>query len=70
MTFPISSAWRTTRGFTHVVLDFPLESGALMTGRNHVAISIRSRPGNLGTELPRLDGVEVMVKYPDPQDFL
>ena len=67
---PISSAWRTTHGFTHVVLEFPLESGALKTGRNHVSISIRSRPGNLGTELPRLDGVEVMVEYPEPEDFL
>ena len=67
---PIPSAWRTTHGFTHVVLDFPLESGDLKTGCNNVSISIRSRPGNLGTELPRLDGVEVMVEYPEPKDFL
>ncbi len=67
---PVSSAWRTTRGFTHVVLDFPLESGALRTGRNEVSISIKSRPDNLGAELPRLDGVEVRVEYPEPNDFL
>lgn len=66
----VSSAWRTTYGFTHVALDFPLESGALLTGRNNVSISVRSRPENLGTELPRLDGVEVRVEYPEPQDFL
>lgn len=66
----VSSASRTTYGFTHVALDFPLESGALLTGRNNVSISIRSRPENLGAELPRLDGVEVRVEYPEPQDFL
>ena len=66
----VAGAWRTTRGFTHVVLDFPLDPGALRTGSNRLSISIRSRPGNLGTELPRLDGVEVMVEYPEPEDFL
>lgn len=67
---PVSGAWRTTRGFTHVVLDFALEPGALKKGRNHVSVSIRTRPPNLGAELPRLDGVEALVEYPEPEDFL
>ncbi len=66
----ITDAWRTTRGFTHVVLDFALAPGALRTGTNEVTVSVRSRPANLGTELPRLDSVEVFVEYPDPEDFL
>jgi hypothetical protein len=66
----VSDAWRTTRGFTHDVLDFSLEAGALRTGANEVTVAIRSRPSNLGTELPRLDGVEVLVEYPEPEDFL
>jgi hypothetical protein len=65
----VVDAWRTTRGFTHVVLDFALASGALRTGTNEVTVSIRSRPDNLGTELPRLDSVEVFVEYPKPEVF-
>lgn len=66
----LADAWRTTRGFTHVVLEFALKPGALRTGANEVSVSVRSRPANLGTELPRLDGVEVFVEYPEPEDFL
>lgn len=64
----LADAWRTTRSYTHVVLDFSLDAGALQTGTNEVSVIIRSRPANLGTELPRLDGMEVLVQYPEPQD--
>ena len=62
----VNDAWRTTRGFTHVVLDFALRPGQLRTGRNRVSATIRSRPRNLGTDGPRMDGVEAFVQYPEP----
>ena len=62
----VNDAWRTTRGFTHVVLDFALRPGQLRTGRNRVSATIRSRPRNLGTEGPRMDGVEAFVQYHEP----
>ena len=66
----VDEAWRTTRGFTHVNLEFNLAEGDLKTGVNQLEIIINSRPANLGVELPRLDSVEILIRYPEPMDSI
>ena len=62
----VEDAWRTTVGFTHVSLEFSDLTGGFKEGINRLGIVINSRPANLGTDLPRLDNVEVLIKYPEP----
>ena len=62
----VQDAWRTTVGFTHVSLEFSDLTGGFKEGINRLGIVINSRPANLGTDLPRLDNVEVLIKYPEP----
>jgi len=41
--------------------------GVFKEGINRLGIVINSRPTNLvGANLPRLENVEVLVKYPEP----
>jgi hypothetical protein len=40
--------------------------GVFKEGINKLGVVINSRPANLGTDLPRLDNVEVLIKYPEP----
>ena len=63
----VKNAWRTTVGFTHVSLEFSDLMGVFKEGINRLGIVINSRPTNLvGANLPRLENVEVLVKYPEP----
>ena len=63
----VKNAWRTTVGFTHVSLEFSDLMDVFKEGINRLGIVINSRPTNLvGANLPRLENVEVLVKYPEP----
>ena len=60
------TVWRRAIGYLGEILDYRLKPGLLITGLNTVGVEILSRPHNLGTESPLLNGIEVIIDYPKP----